>query len=535
MKQKTKGILAIGFLGGILLTSTVLFALPPPPPTMTESEMISEAAITKTGSPMDNYPDEQRDTFCGTGNAKSNTFVTEYKIPTVCTQPLAIQVTPDGQVWFVESNVGRIANFDPVTETFTEYENPYWPDAMRSMNWGIDYSSDNSLWYTDGSSDSIWQFSINDKNYTALTFPVSESGSLPQRLEIYGSNVFVNDFTGGKLTLFDISQNSDAVEYTSIVNPIPESFTGDFALDSQDNVWYTSWRPDDVGVLAKVKISMYTQDLNEDESLSENDIEAFEFPKDLNTANGLSIDSNGNLWIADTSSSFFFKFDPTTEEFTKYITHVPPLITYGNETGVIKDPISRPYWTDFDNYGNLVINEQTSNKIGILNVSTESFIEYMIPSKNPNWGDCGDLKDCGIAQAFDFSIHDKKIWFTEWVENNIGVLDTEKPLPFTVESDTQKASVKKGETVDVILTVNYSDVSSYINSEFLSAHTASKTINFSDIEISSYRDPLQNNTESILVSISASENSLSGDYKVLLGIGNDEVTVSKFIDVTIES
>ena len=109
MKQKTKAYLAFAFLGGILLTSTILFALPPPPPTMTDAEMIPEAEITKTGSPMDNYPDEQRDTFCGTGDAKSNTFVTEYKIPTVCTQPLAIQVTPDGQVWFVESNVGRIA------------------------------------------------------------------------------------------------------------------------------------------------------------------------------------------------------------------------------------------------------------------------------------------------------------------------------------------------------------------------------------------------------------------------------------------
>ena len=242
-----------------------------------------------------------------------------------------------------------------------------------------------------------------------------------------------------------------------------------------------------------------------------------------------------SIWIVDTSSSFFFKFDPTTEEFTKYITHVPHLSTYGNETGVIKDPISRPYWTDLDNFGNLVFNEQTSNRIGILNISTESFTEYMIPSKNPNWGDCGDLKDCGIAQVFDFAIHDKKIWFTEWVENNIGVLDTEKPLPFTVETDIREITLKKGESIDVVLNVNYSDAGSYVNSEFLSAHTAARTINFTDIEITSSRESLQNNKESILVTINASKNALSGDYKVLLGIGNDEITVSKFINVKIES
>ena len=83
MKQKTKGYLAFAFLGGILLTSTVLFALPPPPPIdMTDDDV----QITKTGTPMDNFPDEQRATFCGTGSdAKSTSFVKEYQIPTLCT------------------------------------------------------------------------------------------------------------------------------------------------------------------------------------------------------------------------------------------------------------------------------------------------------------------------------------------------------------------------------------------------------------------------------------------------------------------
>ena len=55
MKQKTKGILAFAFLGGILLTSTVLFALPPPNPTMTQDELtMEEQGITITNTPMDN-------------------------------------------------------------------------------------------------------------------------------------------------------------------------------------------------------------------------------------------------------------------------------------------------------------------------------------------------------------------------------------------------------------------------------------------------------------------------------------------------
>ena len=168
-------------------------------------------------------------------------------------------------------------------------------------------------------------------------------------------------------------------------------------------------------------------------------------------------------------------------------------------------------------------------------MNKESLIEYMVPSKNPNWADCGDLKDCGVAQIFGISVYDKQIWFTEWVENNIGVIDTDKPLPFSVETDTEIISIKKGESAEFVLTVNYADLSDSINSDFLSSHTASSTINFNDIEISSTRENSQSNTEQILVEIRASNTSLSGSYKALIGIGNDEIAVSKFIDVIIES
>ena len=66
-----------------------------------------------------------------------------------------------------------MAKFDPLTETFTEYNNTEWEDVekifimtalennvepakLRSMMWGMDY-------YTDGS---IWSVS-----YTLLTLP----------------------------------------------------------------------------------------------------------------------------------------------------------------------------------------------------------------------------------------------------------------------------------------------------------------------------------------------------------------------------
>ena len=50
---------------------------------------------------------------------------------------------------FTETNTGNIGKFDPITETFTEFDNPTWPDGGRSMMWGIDYAPDGSVWFTD--------------------------------------------------------------------------------------------------------------------------------------------------------------------------------------------------------------------------------------------------------------------------------------------------------------------------------------------------------------------------------------------------
>ena len=204
---------------------------------------------------------------------------------------------------------------------------------------------------------------------------------------------------------------------------------------------------------------------------------------------------------------------------------------------MIKSPVSRPYWIDTDNSGNLVFNEQTSNQIAILDVQKESLVEYMIPSKNPNWADC-DLDsstNCGVAQIFGFDTTDGAIWFTEWAENNIGVIDTTKPLPFSINTDKQILVLKKGESGKINLTITYRNISDSINSEIKTSHTASSTTNFTDLLISSSRSSPQGNSESVSLTIHASQTSLTGNYKVLLGVGNNEVTVSQYVDVIIES
>jgi virginiamycin B lyase len=530
VKKKTKGIILAAFFGIIMLTSLTAATLPP------SIVNTPEKQTTITGTPMDNYPDIQRTQFCGSSEtAKSNTYVKEYKIPTPCTQPLAIVTDPEGNVWFAQTNAGRIAKFDPTTEVFTEYENPQWPKSTTSMMWGIDYSPDASLWFTDDTTDGIWKFSIEDKKYNRTDYPRAED-TLPQRLSVYGSKIIVNDLTGNKITLLDPVTADTGISYLSIPSPVENSVTGAFAIDSQKNIWYTNWIYQQGGRLVKFSQEKFEQSSvaspgNNTTNLFDL-IDIYQFPAGMSAPNGIAIDANGNVWIADTSSSFFFSFDPDTESFTKYITSIPQVSSYGNYSGIIKNPISRPYWAAFDDEGRLVFNEQTANRIGIFDPTDQSLIEYTIPSKNPKWADCGEIENCGLAQIFDFTLSGDKIWFTEWVENNIGVIDTSIPLSYGVDLNKQKITLQKGEkaelTLSIIPTRNNSNLSivtsnTALFSDLIVEHNAPENFNLS-VDL----------PKTIQVSITASENALPDIYKILISVQSDDFVVSKFITVIVE-
>lgn len=528
MKKQTKGILAFAFLGGIMVTSGIVIGAPSILPRDIDD------ANTLTGTPADNFPAPQRAQFCGTGAAKSNAYITEYKIPTECAMPLAIITDPQGNVWFTQTNTGQIAKFEPSSETFTEYKNPQWPPGARSMMWGIDYSPDGSLLYTDEAHDLIWKFSIQNEQYNGIDFP-SEGDSLPQRLKVVGSQIIINDFLGNKIIFLDATQSTNELTYLSLPSPVENSVTGAFALDKNNNLWYTNWIFQQNGILVKFDEKGYSNLIktNSKDVLPIHEyIEIFELPPALNTPNGAVADSSGKIWLADTSSSFFFSFEPENKSFMQYSTSLPPESTYGNYSGLIKTPVTRPYWIELDQNERIVFNEQTANRIGIFDPDTNSLIEYLIPSKNPNWADCGEVSDCGLAQIFGFTIHNEKIWFTEWVENNIGVLDTSITLPFEVNLESENIVLKKGEQTQ--LNVNFIPISKNIQDISL---VSTSTAAFDDLSVKSSVESIHldsNEPITILIQVSASETALSGTYKVLIGGQTEDVTISKYLTLKVE-
>ena len=265
----------------------------------------------------------------------------------------------------------------------------------------------------------------------------------------------------------------------------------------------------------------------------------YALPQELLTPNGIVVTADDTIWLADTTSSFFFNFDPSTEEFTHYVTSDPQLSTYGNQTGIVKSPISRPYWIDADDQGRLVFNEQTSNNIAVMDPKLQSLVEYHVPSKNPNWADCDPgtgmmLPNCGLAQIFDFTIDGEKIWFTEWVENNIGVVDTSVPLPIEIQLESDTLILAPGETQNLNFIVSPNSQKDMLNVSLVMSTTHEfLNVNLVDNSPSTFQLDFDA-PRPIHITISASEDAVPGTYKILLGAQSPDVAISKYVTVTIE-
>jgi virginiamycin B lyase len=144
------------------------------------------------------------------------------------------------------------------------------------------------------------------------------------------------------------------------------------------------------------------------------------------------------------------------------------------------------------------------------------------------------LADCGVAQIFDFAVDGEKIWFTEWVENNIGVVDTSIPLPLEIQLDSNELSLTPGSSQPLNFVVSAKPVNEVLGVSLI----LSPTNEFLNVEVlmdspKSFQ-LVPGSPVSISTTISASESAVPGTYKILLGAQSPEIAISKYVTVTIE-
>jgi virginiamycin B lyase len=475
--------------------------------------------------------------FCGTQTApNSNTYVAEVALPAECEMPVGIAI--DGaKVWYVSTKRGLLGSYDTAAGTFNEYEIPSWPTRSLpftsvpswSMSWTVKIDGrGGNIWFTD-QNNTIWRFNQSTEDFDMFKVPAK----YPSMMDFDSDgNLYFIGINSQSLFFGNVSriQNGTSEGFTEISLPL-EGFSGvssdlvtsgGLVVDKErSDVW--------VSLLAfqQKKGQLFQYDIETNKV-----VRIVDLPTDLGAPVGMELDNYGNVWVADHGTSTFFRYDPSMDNITRFVTSIASPKIYGGSTP--PNAYTLPYWIDKGGDGSLWFNEHTGNKIGRFDPEELALVEYWIPSQNRAWALCPpEATVCGIANAMQFAVDpENHLWFTEWTENKIAKLDASKQVPIAVVTPAEVA-LARGESTEIKVTVvASSDFSGQMmaSGTFMpNAALGNSTGIFSEESVSLS----SGSSKEISYTFTAAQDLKQGQYTIMLGAGNDDVSYMKAVRVNI--
>ena len=484
--------------------------------------------------------------FCGLNSHPNSSYlVIEYLLPAPCEMPLGIGVDSQNQnIWYVSTKNGTLGRFDMNTNTFgEEYKIPSWPTrgnpTMSSQVWDLDIDNKGNIWFTDERLNAIWRFSNDTRSFEMFMVPEKPEAfgtTYPVSMEIdnNGSNIYFVGIRSPSIWIGNISQmrNGTAEGIERIGIPL-DSFkgidpdlvsTGSVVLDEDNDRLFVSL----LAFNTKGQILGY--------DLKNNTFTSYEMPDDITSPVGLTLDLNDNLWVTDHGTSIFFRLDPASGDITKFTTSTVSPRTLGQST-TLDAAYTLPYWIKTGENGTIWFNQHTGNKISSFDPNNLTLIEYWIPSQNKLWGPCRDAaSQCGISNALQLDVDkNNEVWFSEWSENKIGRVLTDKVLPLSVSVLPNNFTLQRGGNEEVRINVT-SNRNTTLTADMLAAGSFTTTGNLGNLsglfsENSVRLEPGQ--TKQISLIVTPTQQQQAGNYTLMLGAETSDASVLRAIQVTI--
>jgi virginiamycin B lyase len=429
-------------------------------------------------------------------------YISEYSVPTPASAPLAITTDAKGMVWFTESNASKLAKFDPVNQSFTEYRVPGVGDM-----WGLVLDHGGNLWLTQysgqgsvspggsivpGGTGRLLRFDPNRGNFTIIEVPTV--GSFPMRLAVDDQGrIWFTEFLGNKIGVYD--QSKDQLTEYSV--PTNASGPADLTFDRRGALWFTEAYAKSLGEFFPWNQSFVEYPLG-NESASQI----------VSSPVGLAIDNQGNVWVADHGGNWIVKFNAVTHGIVKYPTHFPPQDVY---------PISLVNDLLIDSDGRVWFTEHAGNSVGFL-TQNYTMVEFPIPT--------GPISTClwlTLAPGGD-------VWFTEWSSNKIGVVHSyvSIPLAVVVSDDYLRLSPGDETTLSMLTRTSQNTVGNgTLGYSWTSYNPNDVSVQFSP-QYPSLAGPSDTNGQAELF---ISTTAKPGNYTLALGIETARVSVWRMVQV----
>ena len=474
--------------------------------------------------------------FCGVDTPpNSNAYISEVSLPTKCEMPLGIAI--DGEkVWYVSTKQGLLGMYNSTAERFSEFEIPSWPSRSLaftavpswSMSWTVKPDGSGNVWFTD-QNNTIWRFNESTMLFDAFKVPAKYPSALDFDSE---GNMYLIGINSQSIFFGNVSEmrNGTSDGFTEI--PLPaDAFsginldlvtTGGLVVDKERNEIWVSLLD-----FQEKKGELFQYDID-----TKKFTRTVDLPPDLGAPVGMELDNSGDVWVADHGTSTFFRYEPNTNNITKFVTSIASSKIYGGSTP--PSAYTLPYWIEKGGDGSLWFNEHTGNKIARFDPEELALVEYWVPTQNRAWTFCQEgASSCGIANVMQFAVDpDPHLWFTEWTENKIGELNASIPEPIAVSAPSE-VTVARGQSTEIKVKLN---ASSDFSGQMMAAGTfmpngalGNSTGIFSEEDVSF----LPGGSKEISYTFTPAGDLEKASYIIMLGAGNDDISVMKAVKVNI--
>lgn len=377
--------------------------------------------------------------------------------------------------------------------------------------WGLLADSNGKIWFTDEKENAIWRFNPLTGEFDKFTIPSKRSGGksvFPLQLVEQDKAIWFTELYGNKVGILSKEDPDYILEF-----PVPTNSSGPSGLFIGSGlVWFTEAFANKVGMvnLAQLLAFYYSG------YLSPGTILEFAPNDRIYSPTGIYFDK-GLLWITEHGASLVSGYKISDGSLFRFATTLNE-----NQQNTL------PYWIRYDDSDNIWFNEHKGNRIARFNLTDYKLTEYEIPTRNPEKGYTAEVLNLAVTP-------DGKVWFTEWSEDKVGVLDQSVKIPFDITTDVKEVNILQGDSAVIPLSIyvleNFRD--QLIPRVSSSITPTGELMNMTATFTPSVINPIDRVQELDLI-IDTDESIKTGNYTITAGVTDGLVIKSVIIKLNVE-
>jgi len=301
------------------------------------------------------------------------TEITEYDFPDPDSAPLYPRFDGDNTIWISDAAKPRIWEFSIDDQQFSSYEF----DGLTTIF--IDIDQNGKIWFTDTPNSMIGSFDPKTEKFETIKIPMLDAiseQSIPIAVKAdFENRIWVALVDKHKLLVYN--QNTNEFERFLHIET-EEAGPSALVVDDSGSVWFAEALSGKIGVV------------------DSKTFEITEFASDppLDEPFALLFDKSGSLWISEHTGPGITKFDPILETFE----HVKA-----------PNPESLPFGLAIDKYDNIWFGQHITDELAVYDPYNDQLIEVSIPTPES-------------FTQFTTADDDGNIWFVEQRGKKLGMV-----------------------------------------------------------------------------------------------------------------